>query len=319
MPVIADADTGYGNPLNVIRTVGAYEAAGVAGIHIEDQVAPKKCGHMEGKQVIPADEMAQKVRAAVEARTQPDFVIIARTDARAVEGLERPSTARRIIARPGPTCCSSRRSIARRRPPRRRAPFPACRCCSTGPRAARPRRSPTTGCKELGYRFVIFPISTLLAATAAMRGYLREIAATEPRRATAELPRSASSWISSGCPRCMRSNSVTPPKAGRGGPGWRAGLPGLPGRPAAEAARCGAGPAGHSGRPGDQRHVTARRTGRVAGAPGEGGAPGGVGRGDQQAAEDGEVLEEVDALLCAFPLVLDLPEPVAGRPWWAPA
>jgi 2,3-dimethylmalate lyase len=89
IPVIADADTGYGNPLNVIRTVGAYEAAGVAGIHIEDQVAPKKCGHLEGKLVIPAKEMAEKIRAAVEARTQPEFVIIARTDARAVEGLER--------------------------------------------------------------------------------------------------------------------------------------------------------------------------------------------------------------------------------------
>src|SRR6266702_1165694 len=89
VPVSADADTGYGNTLNVIRTVGAYEAAGVAGIHIEDQVAPKKCGHLEGKLVIPAEEMAEKGRAAVEARTQPEFVIIARTDARAVEGLER--------------------------------------------------------------------------------------------------------------------------------------------------------------------------------------------------------------------------------------
>ena len=89
IPVIADADTGYGNALNVIRTVGAYEAAGVAGIHLEDQVAPKKCGHMEGKLVIPAAEMAAKVRAAADARTQPEFVIIARTDARAVEGLER--------------------------------------------------------------------------------------------------------------------------------------------------------------------------------------------------------------------------------------
>jgi len=89
IPVIADADTGYGNPLNVIRTVGAYETAGVAGIHIEDQVAPKKCGHMEGKQVIAPDEMAQKVRAAADARFDKDFVIIARTDARAVEGLDR--------------------------------------------------------------------------------------------------------------------------------------------------------------------------------------------------------------------------------------
>src|SRR5947209_12254839 len=88
VPVIADADTGYGNPLNVIRTVQEYESAGVAAIHIEDQVMPKKCGHMEGKQVIPAGEMAAKVAAAVAARRSPDFLIIARTDARAVEGLD---------------------------------------------------------------------------------------------------------------------------------------------------------------------------------------------------------------------------------------
>ncbi len=96
IPVIADADTGYGNPLNVIRAVGAFEAAGVAGIHLEDQVAPKKCGHLEGKLVIPAAEMAAKIRAAADARTQPDFVIIARTDARAVEGLERAVERARI-------------------------------------------------------------------------------------------------------------------------------------------------------------------------------------------------------------------------------
>ena len=89
VPVIADADTGYGNPLNVIRTVQAYEDAGVAAIHIEDQVAPKKCGHLEGKQVVPASEMIAKIRAAVAARRSHEFAIIARTDARAVEGLER--------------------------------------------------------------------------------------------------------------------------------------------------------------------------------------------------------------------------------------
>jgi 2,3-dimethylmalate lyase len=87
LPVIADADTGYGNPINVIRTVQEYERAGVAAIHIEDQVAPKKCGHMEGKQVIPSSEMEAKVRAAVAARRSDDFMIIARTDARAVEGM----------------------------------------------------------------------------------------------------------------------------------------------------------------------------------------------------------------------------------------
>ncbi len=88
LPVIADADTGYGNALNVVRTVREYERAGVAGCHFEDQVAPKKCGHIAGKQVIPAIEFAQKIRAAAEYRTDPDFVIIARTDARAVTSLD---------------------------------------------------------------------------------------------------------------------------------------------------------------------------------------------------------------------------------------
>jgi 2-methylisocitrate lyase-like PEP mutase family enzyme len=88
VPVIADADTGYGNPLNVRRTVREYEKAGVAAIHIEDQVWPKKCGFMEGKRVIPRQEMAQKIRAALDARLDPDFVIIARTDALAVHGME---------------------------------------------------------------------------------------------------------------------------------------------------------------------------------------------------------------------------------------
>src|SRR3954452_13527064 len=88
IPVIADADDGYGNPLNVVRTVREHEAAGVAALHIEDQAAPKRCGHMEGKDVIDAAEMAEKVHAAVEARRSPDLVIIARTDARAIEGLD---------------------------------------------------------------------------------------------------------------------------------------------------------------------------------------------------------------------------------------
>ena len=86
VPVIADCDTGYGNPLNVRRAVQEYEAAGVAAIHIEDQVFPKKCGFFEGKEVIPRQEMVQKIRAALEARGDPDFVIIARSDAYAVTG-----------------------------------------------------------------------------------------------------------------------------------------------------------------------------------------------------------------------------------------
>ena len=88
VPVICDSDTGYGNPLNVQRTVREYEVAGVAAIHLEDQVFPKKCGFFEGKQVIPVEEHVQKIRAALDARTDPDFVIIARCDAYAVTGWE---------------------------------------------------------------------------------------------------------------------------------------------------------------------------------------------------------------------------------------
>ncbi|WP_119420918.1 isocitrate lyase/PEP mutase family protein [Desertibaculum subflavum] len=88
VPVIADADTGYGNELNVTRTVREYERRGVAGLHIEDQGFPKKCGHLDNKEVIPAAQFAAKIRAAAEARTDPDFLIIARTDARAALGLD---------------------------------------------------------------------------------------------------------------------------------------------------------------------------------------------------------------------------------------
>ena len=86
IPVICDADTGYGNPLNVIRTVEEFEEAGAAAFHIEDQVWPKRCGFLEGKQVIPRDDMVQKVRSACDARSDPGLVIIARTDALQAEG-----------------------------------------------------------------------------------------------------------------------------------------------------------------------------------------------------------------------------------------
>jgi len=88
IPVIADADTGYGNAINVIRTVREYEKTGVAGFHIEDQVSPKKCGHYEGKEVISRAEMVGKIKAAADTRRDAEMVIIARSDARAIEGLE---------------------------------------------------------------------------------------------------------------------------------------------------------------------------------------------------------------------------------------
>jgi 2-methylisocitrate lyase-like PEP mutase family enzyme len=89
LPLIVDADTGFGNAVNMVRTVRMLERAGASGIQIEDQVFPKKCGHFAGKHVIAADEMVQKIKAAVDARRDPSLQIIARTDARAIEGLDR--------------------------------------------------------------------------------------------------------------------------------------------------------------------------------------------------------------------------------------
>ena len=89
VPVLSDADTGFGNPVNMVRTVQVLERAGAAGIQIEDQVFPKKCGHFKGKDVIPLGEMVQKIKAAVDSRRDGDFQIIARTDSRAVVGFEK--------------------------------------------------------------------------------------------------------------------------------------------------------------------------------------------------------------------------------------
>jgi 2-methylisocitrate lyase-like PEP mutase family enzyme len=88
LPVIADADTGYGNELNTVRTVREYEARGVAGIHIEDQGFPKKCGHLDDKEIVPREDWLAKIRAAAAARRDPNFTVIARTDARAVSGFD---------------------------------------------------------------------------------------------------------------------------------------------------------------------------------------------------------------------------------------
>ena len=99
VPLIADADTGYGNELNVTRTVMEYERGGVAGLHIEDQVSPKRCGHLDGKELVSREEFVAKIRAALAARQDPDFVVIARTDARGVLGLDEAITrARQALA-----------------------------------------------------------------------------------------------------------------------------------------------------------------------------------------------------------------------------
>ncbi|TMC34343.1 MAG: isocitrate lyase/PEP mutase family protein [Chloroflexi bacterium] len=174
-PLIADADTGYGNPINVRRTVREYERAGVAAIHIEDQVWPKKCGHMEGKQVIPVDEMVQKIRAAADARQDPDFVIIARTDANAVYGLEdalRRGRAYReagadVIFIEAPRSIEELRAIAQA--------FPDVPLLYNWAESGKTPLLPLEEIHALGFKLVIFPVSMLFAATQALLDLLEAL------------------------------------------------------------------------------------------------------------------------------------------------
>jgi 2,3-dimethylmalate lyase len=177
IPVIADADTGYGNSVNVIRTVREYEAAGVAAIHIEDQVMPKKCGHMEGKRVVPAREMAAKVSAAVAARRSPEFLIIARTDARAVEGLESALERGREYVQAGadalfveaPESEAEIETVARS--------FPDVPLLFNYSEGGKTPPLSYERLRELGFSVVIFPLTLLLVATHAMRAALARVKA----------------------------------------------------------------------------------------------------------------------------------------------
>ena len=177
IPVIADADTGYGNQMNVIRTVQMWEQSGVSGFHLEDQVTPKKCGHMNNKQVIAADEAISKIRAAVAARRNPDTVIIARTDARAVEGIDAAIDRAKGFADAGADmlfveALEGEAEIEH-----------VCEKLSGYPLvfnwAEGGKTPPLTYDRiaELGFKLIICPISTLLAATAAMREALEAIKA----------------------------------------------------------------------------------------------------------------------------------------------
>ena len=175
LPVIVDADTGYGNAMNVIRTVQLWEQAGAAGFHLEDQVTPKKCGHMNNKQVIPASEAVGKIKAAVAARSNPDTVIIGRTDARAVEGVDAAVDRAKRFADAGADLlfvealtgeaeiehvCEQLRG------------YPLVFNWAEGGKTP-----PLTyeRIEQLGFKLIICPISTLLSATAAMRSALATI------------------------------------------------------------------------------------------------------------------------------------------------
>ena len=189
LPVIADADTGYGNQINAMRTVQVYEQAGVAGIHIEDQQLPKKCGHMEGKIVVSRSEFVAKIAAAVEARQSPDFTIIARTDARAPHGLDE-ALARAHAAR---DAGADALFVEALRSPEELATvanelsgMPLVFNWAEGGKTP-----PLTfdQISELGFAMIIMPISTLLVATQAMQGVLRQIRSDgTPASALASMP-----------------------------------------------------------------------------------------------------------------------------------
>jgi 2-methylisocitrate lyase-like PEP mutase family enzyme len=177
IPVIADADTGYGNAINVIRTVREYEAAGVSAIHIEDQVMPKKCGHMEGKQVVPVGEMAAKVSAAVAARRSPDFLIIARTDARAAEGLDAALERARVYREAGADALFVEAPQSEAEIEAIAAAFPDVPLLFNYAEGGKTPAVTHAFLRAQGFKLVIFPLTLMLVATEAMRSALSRIKA----------------------------------------------------------------------------------------------------------------------------------------------
>lgn len=176
LPVIVDADTGFGETLNVVRTVRELEAAGASAVQIEDQELPKKCGHLSGKHVVPVEDMVKKIRAAVEARRDENFLIIARTDARGVYGLDEAIWRAQAYLEAGadiifPEALESREEF-RRFAREIKAPLLA-NMTEFG-------RSPLMRAKELeemGYKVVIFPVTTFRVAMRAVMDALLELKA----------------------------------------------------------------------------------------------------------------------------------------------
>jgi methylisocitrate lyase len=174
IPLIADGDTGYGGVLNVMRTVHEFEKAGVAALQLEDQVFPKRCGHMEGKQLIPKEEMAAKIRAAAEARKSDDFVIIARTDARAVTGLEDAIARALAYADAGADILfvEAPRTVTEMEEIFRAVKLPLI---ANMVEKGKTPLLPADELERIGYRIAIYPVSTLYAATKAMMKVLNRL------------------------------------------------------------------------------------------------------------------------------------------------
>ena len=177
LPVLADADTGYGNQINVIRTVQEYERAGVAGIHIEDQVLPKKCGHMENKQVVEVDQMVSKVAAAVAARHDDDFVVIARTDARAPHGLDAAIDRARRCLDAGADVLFVEALLGEEEIEIVAKEFAGVPLLFNWAEGGKTPPLDYGRIAELGFAVIIMPIGMLLAATKAMQAFLARLKA----------------------------------------------------------------------------------------------------------------------------------------------
>jgi 2-methylisocitrate lyase-like PEP mutase family enzyme len=174
LPVLADADTGYGNALNVRRTVMELERAGVAAVMIEDQVTPKRCGMLAGKQVISPAEMEMKVKAALDARRDDDLVIVARTDARAVEGLDGAIRRAELYAAAGADAIfvEGPRTIEEAEAIGRRIDRPLV--YNVTPTGSVPSLEAKV-LERLGFRFLSFSVYLVLAAIPGMRSFLRQV------------------------------------------------------------------------------------------------------------------------------------------------
>jgi 2-methylisocitrate lyase-like PEP mutase family enzyme len=180
IPLIADADTGYGNPLNVVRTVRAYEQAGVAAIQLEDQVFPKRCGHLRGKDVIPPAEMVTKLRAAVETRRCKQLVVIARTDAIAVEGLGAAIDRAGQYHQAGADVLFIEAPRSEDDIARIGTAFPGVPLLFNWIESGQTPLLSLTRVVELGFRLVLFPVTTLLAAAVALQRTLSALRHSGP-------------------------------------------------------------------------------------------------------------------------------------------
>lgn len=182
IPVIADADTGYGNAVNLVRTVREFERTGAAAIHIEDQITPKRCGHLDGKEVIPLAEMEKKLEAALASRTDPDFGIIARTDARGVHGFDDAIKRGRAFAKLGVDAVFVEAPQSEKELEETPRLVPDIPLLVNVFKGGKTPMLPVHRLEQMGYRIAIYPSETQRAGIYAMRmalGLLKREGTTE--------------------------------------------------------------------------------------------------------------------------------------------